>query len=246
MPDISDKIKAIGALDLTAGEKLIAITMALCKTSDTATLCELTGENRRAVQRARTAYLDLRDNGDSRDACVVVENDSRDKRDTRVATDATDATPMSQPSRACIESPSEILSPEVKKEDSYLSEVPSDQCAKPKKVAKARRRFAYSDEFEAFWTGYPDKSNNSKPNAHREWMLLLPAERELAAQGLTHLAAHCRKNPDYRCVHAERYLKTRRWESYDMRPKVVPLRPAAPPPISDEEIFLIANGRAYQ
>lgn len=103
MTEISDKIKAIGALDLTAGEKLIAITMALCKTSDTATLCELTGENRRAVQRARTAYLDLCD-----------KSDSRDKRDTHVATVATDATPVSQPSRAYKESPSEIDSTEEK------------------------------------------------------------------------------------------------------------------------------------
>ena len=249
MTEIQDKIKAIGALDLTAGEKLIAITMALCKTSDTATLCELTGENRRAVQRARTAYLDLCDKSDRRDTCVALENDSRDKSDMGVATDATDATPVSPlapASHARIETPSGLLYPEVKKEDSSLSEVPSDQCAKPKKVAKASRRFAYSDEFEAFWQAYPDRSNNSKPNAHREWLLLLPAERELAAQGLTHLAAHCRKNPDYRCVHAERYLKTRRWESYDMRPKVVPIRQPAPPPMSDEEVFRLANSRSWQ
>ena len=106
MTEISDKIKAIGALDLTAGEKLIAITMALCKTSDTVTLCELTGENRRAVQRARTAYLDLCD-----------KSDSRDKSDTSVATDATDATPVSPlapASHARIETPSGLLSQEDK------------------------------------------------------------------------------------------------------------------------------------
>jgi hypothetical protein len=233
--------------DISNPAKLLRALIHATGITDCKQLSEMLAIPVRTLQRLKLEVAETVDTATANDAKHAISGAATSAiSGVSTANDAISGATGASPSRACIELPSEVLITEEKKEDSSLSEVPSDQCVKEKPVAKARRRFAYSDEFEAFWTGYPDKSNNSKPNAHREWMLLLPAERELAAQGLTHLAAHCRKNPDYRCVHAERYLKTRRWESYDMRPKVVPLRPSAPPPISDEEIFLIANGRAYQ
>lgn len=72
---------------------------------------------------------------------------------------------------------------------------------------------SYSDDFTAFWIAYPDRTNNSKPKAYSNWAKLSVEQREQAMAGLAKLAAYCRANPDYRCVHAERYLSGRRWEA---------------------------------
>lgn len=92
-----------------------------------------------------------------------------------------------------------------------LSEENSDH-----EIAKPRRRrvIPYSEAFENFWQAYPDKRNNSKQLAAAQWESLSTEEQTQAEEGLEHLRKHCRDNPDYRCVHAERYLSQRRWESY--------------------------------
>lgn len=78
-------------------------------------------------------------------------------------------------------------------------------------VGKPRR---YSDQFEAFWSGYPDKRNNSKVMAWQAWQRLTPADRVAAIASLPHFARYCQENPEYRAVHVERYLKQRRFESH--------------------------------
>jgi hypothetical protein len=88
----------------------------------------------------------------------------------------------------------------------------SDPCDEP--VPKAKRRHSYTHAFEEFWKAYPDTTNNSKPEAFKQWRMLTSAEQVNATEGLRHLRAICQKQPDYRCVHACRYLSQRRWESY--------------------------------
>ena len=95
-----------------------------------------------------------------------------------------------------------------------LSEVPSDQDPKSKKAKKPRRSIAYTEEFEVFWGGYPDQTNNSKSKAFEEWERLGEPDRNAAVASLPSFGSYCRKNPDYRVVHAERYLKDRRWEGH--------------------------------
>lgn len=82
------------------------------------------------------------------------------------------------------------------------------------KSKRKRRSTLYSEAFEVFWTGYPDRTNNSKPKAFEEWERLAEPDQNAALASLPPFGAYCRKNPDYRCLHAERYLRDRRWESH--------------------------------
>ena len=82
-------------------------------------------------------------------------------------------------------------------------------------VGKAPKKpVGYSADFEQFWTAYPDRTNNSKIKAFGEWGKLARDERRLAIASLSNFAAYCKGHPDYRCVHAERYLRDKRFEGY--------------------------------
>lgn len=89
-----------------------------------------------------------------------------------------------------------------------LSEPSSDE---PKKRAK----HPYTEEFEAFWQAYPDRTNNSKINAAVQWRKLTADEQAAVMRSLPRLAAFCRANPDHRLIHSERYLKYRKFETYN-------------------------------
>lgn len=121
-----------------------------------------------------------------------------------------------------------------KTEDSSLSEPDvSDQGEEV--TPKAKRRHSYTHGFEEFWKAYPDTTNNSKPEAFKQWRMLTSVEQHNATDGLRHLRAICQRQPDYRCVHACRYLSQRRWESYPstadrLAGKVVPLSDFKPHP----------------
>lgn len=75
-------------------------------------------------------------------------------------------------------------------------------------------RTQYGEGFEVFWGKYPKDANMSKKEAHIAWKRLGKEEQELAVRGLDGFTAYCRANPDYRPVHAVRYLKNARWEGF--------------------------------
>ena len=75
-------------------------------------------------------------------------------------------------------------------------------------------RTQYGEEFEVFWGKYPRDANMSKKEAHTAWKRLGKEEQELAVKGLDGFNAYCRANPDYRPVHAVRYLTKARWEGF--------------------------------
>lgn len=213
MPQIAENVKhydVVSSLNMPGTGKLIVLAILQHKTMDVAKLMELTGESRRTVQMYKLQWVDLSERHETSE--ISFANCAKDAK--HVSCDVIELFPAHIEERARLnELPTEVSYSEV--EDRSLSEVPSDVLVEvAPKHRKGRRRFAYTPEFEAFWSQYPDVSNNSKSEAFAEWLLLLPAEHELATAGLKNLAAHCRKNPDYRCVHAVRYLKQRRWESY--------------------------------
>ena len=74
--------------------------------------------------------------------------------------------------------------------------------------------FVYTEEFESFWGQYPDIRNNSKSCAFDEWRKLSSEDRAAAVAALGGFGRYCRTNPDYRCVHAERFIRERRFEGY--------------------------------
>lgn len=99
-----------------------------------------------------------------------------------------------------------------------------------KKKSSVRKRKSYPEDFEAFWRAYPDTTNNTKANAAREWERLAGEDREAAVAGLSAYAAHCRKT-ETKFLHAERYLKNRRWESF------------APEPAENPDLMALPDGR---
>lgn len=99
---------------------------------------------------------------------------------------------------------------------------PSSEASSDKKAKRLRKVRTYSERFEAFWMAYPDRTNNSKPNSFVEWERLSEPDQNAALASMPAFVAYCRKNTDYRCVHAERYLRERRWET------IAPTQPGTP------------------
>lgn len=82
-----------------------------------------------------------------------------------------------------------------------------------------RSRVSYTAEFEEFWKGYPTDANMSKSEAFDVWKKLPVEERALAIESLPAFRAYCHKQPDYRPVHACRYLAKRRFEGHAAPPQ---------------------------
>lgn len=72
----------------------------------------------------------------------------------------------------------------------------------------------YTPEFEAFWKAYPTDRNMSKKTAFQEWKKLPKAKQERAKAAAPQFMDYCKANPDYRAVHACRFLKEERFEGF--------------------------------
>src|SRR5262249_46699633 len=59
-------------------------------------------------------------------------------------------------------------------------------------------------------------------DAFDEWERLTEPDQNAATTSLSAFTAYCNKQRDYRCVHAERYLKGRRWESFLQKAAAAP------------------------
>lgn len=106
------------------------------------------------------------------------------------------------------------LKPEVKPPDKpHIPEARSQKLDKKISCPK-RKRVSYPSEFEEFWKGYPTDANMSKLEAFNEWKLLAPEDQSSAAKSLEAFRYYCKRNPDYRPIHANRYLKRRRFDGH--------------------------------
>ena len=85
----------------------------------------------------------------------------------------------------------------------------SHLCTKP-----PRRRSSYPSDFDDFWSAYPTDPLMSKKQAGAQWSKLTPDDRSLAMQAVPGFVAYCRANPEYRPVHAVRFLSQRRFEGF--------------------------------
>lgn len=81
---------------------------------------------------------------------------------------------------------------------------------KPKRKSAA----AYTEQFEIFWGSYPDRTNNSKPAAFAAWEKLSEADQNAVISSMPAFTAYCRKEKELRVIHAERYIKHRRFEAH--------------------------------
>lgn len=81
-------------------------------------------------------------------------------------------------------------------------------------VAETGKRAAYPEDFEHFWKAYPTDALMSKKKAAAEWKKLPSDKRALALVSCPAFKAHCQANPDYRPVHACRYLSEERFVGF--------------------------------
>src|SRR5262249_20511628 len=85
---------------------------------------------------------------------------------------------------------------------------------KGKKTRTRRTGKTYPDAFEAFWREYPADPVMSKIRAYEKWKALNDEDRGAALAALAPFRAHCRRNPTYHPVHAERFLSQRRFDGF--------------------------------
>lgn len=86
---------------------------------------------------------------------------------------------------------------------------PPTPLVRPKRV-----RTQYRDDFEDFWSAYPTDPLMSKKDTAAAWDRLDPEDRAKARQAVRPFAEHCAKTPDYRPVHAVRFLTQRRFDGF--------------------------------
>lgn len=103
-----------------------------------------------------------------------------------------------EPSRARLPSPSPLEERELK-----LS-CPNG-ASRP-----VRTRNAYPADFEEFWRAYPTDALMSKKAAAKVWGRMDANKRAEALASVPAFKRHCQSNPDYRPVHAEKYLRDER------------------------------------
>jgi hypothetical protein len=77
-----------------------------------------------------------------------------------------------------------------------------------------RSRVSYPTDFEDFWKAYPTDANMAKGEAFKEWQRLSAEDRQAAFASVEAFRFYCKRQPDYRPVHANRYLKQRRFEGH--------------------------------
>jgi hypothetical protein len=89
---------------------------------------------------------------------------------------------------------------------------PLSETASPPRTQKAP-----PEDFLEFWKAYPTDPIMSRKEALSQWNKLTPEERAAASAAVPAFVTHCRANPDYRPVHACRFLSQRRFEGFQQQ-----------------------------
>lgn len=96
---------------------------------------------------------------------------------------------------------------------------PSLESPKP-----AKRRISYPPKFLEFWSLYPTDALMSKAAAGKVFVTLTEEDQDAAIGSIPAFKAYCASHPDYRPVHAVRYLTQRRYEGFNQAAKRVDSR----------------------
>lgn len=137
--------------------------------------------------------------------------------------------PGDRPANGKTKAPSKPLrsqEQEQEQDNSLLSETVADAPVRTCTVSETsegsspgkkrpKGRIAYSQEFDQeFWGPYPTDENMSKSKAWEKFQDLSPEDRRRAIQAVPAFARYCRQNPDYRPVHAVRFITDRRFDGF--------------------------------
>lgn len=91
---------------------------------------------------------------------------------------------------------------------------PTEESIATARPKPQKKRHSYTEAFERYWAGYPTDSLMSKLDASKAFDGLTAEEQEQAIASLPAFKAYCSGHPDYRPVHANRYITQRRFEGF--------------------------------
>lgn len=74
------------------------------------------------------------------------------------------------------------------------------------------KRVSYPQDFEDCWKAYPTDELMSKKNGFEAWKKLDAEDKSACFRSIPAFVAYCKANPDYRPVHFERYVRSRRFD----------------------------------
>jgi hypothetical protein len=78
-----------------------------------------------------------------------------------------------------------------------------------------RKRNSYAQDFEVFWTAFPTDVGMSKLEASKAWEKLSPDDKQAATEAIPAFKAWAgQQGPNYRTVHACRYITQRRFDGF--------------------------------
>lgn len=109
--------------------------------------------------------------------------------------------------------PDEKLTTNYQLVESIVSEGSKEPSSTRPKAAK--RRPSYSAKFLEFWSAYPTDSLMSKADAGKAFDRLTEEAQDAAIQAIPAFRAYCSAHPDYRPVHAVRFLTQGRFEGFN-------------------------------
>lgn len=99
-------------------------------------------------------------------------------------------------------------------EETSVPSTPSEAGASVVRLKKIKPSFEYPENFERFWSGFPTDANMSKKQTFAEWEKLSAEDRDKAILSCRPFRTYCSARPDYRPVHANRYLAQGRFEGH--------------------------------
>lgn len=108
--------------------------------------------------------------------------------------------------------------------------------ARPK---RERIRTQYPDDFEEFWKQYPTDANMSKAEALAEWRKTSSEDWPAIVRAAPKFAAYARSQKDYRPLHACRFIKYRRFETFGRE------EPVESAPVAPQRYFVIRGTREW-
>lgn len=107
-------------------------------------------------------------------------------------------------------SPAKLTTTTTPTVDTEGEKTPSVKSPKP-----ASRRISYPPKFLEFWSLYPTDSLMSKAVAGKAFMALSEEDQDAAINAIPAFKAYCSAHPDYRPVHAVRFLTQGRFEGFN-------------------------------
>lgn len=103
----------------------------------------------------------------------------------------------------------------------------------PHSLAQSRRKKGggdFIDQFEKFWSAFPDRAGMSEGRAFSAFMRLSAPDQQAAIASLLAFTTHVRKKPTTHPLSAEKYLDERRFDGF------------APQPVSGEPKVFVKHG----